>query len=98
RVRRRAPLRPAWAGLAVLFLAVNLPVYTAAEVKIQDAGIWFNLSTAVLRQAEDEAAANHLERAIDLAGEAADDLGHAVDANPGFIVAHVQRAVAFHRQ
>jgi tetratricopeptide (TPR) repeat protein len=98
RVRRRAPLRPAWAGLAVLFLAVNLPVYTAAEVKIQDAGIWFNLSTAALRQAEDEAAANHLERAIDLAGEAADDLGRAVDANPGFIVAHVQRAVAFHRQ
>jgi tetratricopeptide (TPR) repeat protein len=113
RQARREPRRDlgwAWAaaGLTVLFLAVNLPAYTAAEVRVQDAAIWFNLSSAALRWAEDEdsafrtgappEAAGHLERAIDLAGEAADDLGRAVAANPGFAVAHVQRAVAFHRQ
>jgi tetratricopeptide (TPR) repeat protein len=103
--RARRELALVAAGLAVLFLAVGWPAYTNAEVAGQDAAIWFNLSSAALRWAEEEDAAfhrglgaAHLERAVDLTGEAAGDLARAVAANPGFLVARVQRAVALHRR
>lgn len=46
----------------------------------------------------DEAARADLEEAIALVSRAADDLGHALEADPGFFVARVQRAAALHRR
>ena len=103
--RARRELALVAAGLAVLFLAVGWPAYTNAELAGQDAAIWFNVSSAALRWAEEEnaefqrgAGVAHLERAVELTGEAAGDLERAVAANPGFFIARVQRAVALHRQ
>ena len=106
-VRRKAWRELAWAAaaLGVLLLAIEIPAYTAAERNDQDAAVWFNLSSAALRWAEEEnaafqsgLAASHLEQAIALTGEAADDLARAVADNPSFLLAHVQRAVALHRR
>ena len=106
-IRRRArrELACAAAALGLLLLAIEIPAYTAAERNGHDAAVWFNLSSAALRWAEEENAAfqsslagAHLERAIALTGEAADDLSRAVADNPGFLLAHVQRAVALHRR
>jgi 4-amino-4-deoxy-L-arabinose transferase-like glycosyltransferase len=97
---RRSPreLAPVAAGLLVFAAAVWFPAFTAAEKDGHDAAVWFNLSSAALRWAEEEAAAAHLDRAVELSGEAADDLARAVADNPGFLVARVQRAVALHRR
>jgi tetratricopeptide (TPR) repeat protein len=102
--RARRELALVAAGLAVLFLAVGWPAYMNAELAGQDAAIWFNISSAALRWAEEEnaefqrgAGVAHLERAVELTGEADDDLERAVAANPGFFIARVQRAVALHR-
>ena len=46
----------------------------------------------------DDAARADLEEAIALVSRAADDLGHALEADPGFFVARVQRAAALHRR
>jgi 4-amino-4-deoxy-L-arabinose transferase-like glycosyltransferase len=114
-VRRRAvrELAPVAVGLAVLMLAVGLPAFTAGERNGHDTAVWFNLSSAALRWAEEEdaafhaglsggppseAAVAHLDRAIELSGEAAGDLARVETDNPGFLVARVQRAVALHRR
>jgi 4-amino-4-deoxy-L-arabinose transferase-like glycosyltransferase len=46
----------------------------------------------------DEAARADLEEAILLASRAADDLGHALEGDPEFFVARVQRSAALHRR
>ena len=45
-----------------------------------------------------EAAKEDLEEALLLSSRAADDLGHALKADPGFFVARVQRSAALHRR
>lgn len=99
-VRRRAvrELVPVAVGLLALGLAVGLPAFTAAEKNGHDTAVWFNLSSAALRWAEEEAASAHLDRAIELSGEAAGDLDRVEADSPGFLVARVQRAVALHRR
>lgn len=46
----------------------------------------------------DDAARADLEEAVLLVSRAADDLGHALETDPGFFVARVQRAAALHRR
>jgi 4-amino-4-deoxy-L-arabinose transferase-like glycosyltransferase len=46
----------------------------------------------------DDAARADLEEAVLLASRAADDLGHALEGDPGFFVARVQRSAALHRR
>jgi tetratricopeptide (TPR) repeat protein len=108
----RAAARPALALalLAAAGLAVNLPCYSAAEVRQQDAVIEYNLGTAAARWSEDSyagfqrlaagggpgspAARRRLAAAVEEASRAAAYLEAAALASPGFLAAELEWAIA----
>ena len=113
-LRSRAPRRLVpMATVALLAgFAVNLPAWSAPERARLDTAIWFNLSTAALRGAEEsrielerlrgegrpEEAAAPLAQAIALTTRAEEDLARALAPDPGFYLARVQRAAALSRK
>jgi hypothetical protein len=100
--------------LAAAGLAVNLPCYSAAEVRRQDAVIEYNLGTAATRWSEDShagfrrlaaaggpgsaAARRRLAEAMDEASRASAYLEAAARASPGFLAAELEWAVARERR